>query len=246
MRVGFISDIHGNFEALEVALSRLSREGVDRVVCAGDLVGYGADPIKCVEAVQKTADVVVAGNHDWAAVGKTDITYFNIYGRKAIVWTSNVLPPHQRKFLADLDLSYADESWCVVHSTPHRPQDWNYILTPGDALRQFEFFEKRICFVGHSHVPAVFSEKGGAFGISIPFNEESLLLQLTPDDRYIINVGSVGQPRDGDPRGCVVIFDADELTVKFIRFFYPVDRAQEKIISAGLPSFLAERLGQGI
>ncbi len=246
MRIGFISDIHSNYEALDVAMSKLLSEDVDRVICLGDIVGYGADPSKCVDIVGERADVVLAGNHDWACVGKTDITYFTRYGRQAILWTSDALLPHQKTFLAQLNLFYTEDDWCAVHSTPQEPSRWQYILSSADAMRQFTHFRKKICFVGHSHIPGVFTDRGDYMQISIPFNEESTQVVLSQSERYIVNVGSVGQPRDGDVRGSAAIYDTDKAMIKFLRFFYPVPKAQEKIIAAGLPSFLAERLSQGI
>lgn len=246
MRIGFISDIHGNYESLEVALTTLRSQNVDEIVCVGDVVGYGAEPGKCIDTVEKNSAIIIAGNHDWACVGKTDITYFNRYGRTAILWTSEKLLPHQRSFLAQLHLQHTDSEWCAVHSTPHEPARWRYILSTTDAMEQFAHFEKKICFVGHSHIPVVFTDRGDFIQIAVPFNEESISVKILDELRYIVNIGSVGQPRDGDVRGCITIYDTDAKIVKFIRFFYPVPKTQEKIVAAGLPHFLAERLAQGI
>ncbi len=246
MKIGFISDIHGNFEALEVAMSNLQEQNVDKIVCVGDIVGYGAEPGKCIDVVEKNADTIIAGNHDWASVGKTDITYFNRFGREAILWTSEVLLPHHRSFLAELKLSYYDSNWCAVHSTPHEPARWRYIFSSADAIEQFGYFDNKICFIGHSHIPGVFTDKGDYIQISVPFNERETLVKILADRRYIINIGSVGQPRDSDARGSIAVYDTDAEVVKFIRFFYPVPDTQKKIIAAGLPTFLAERLEQGI
>jgi len=246
MRIGFLSDIHGNLEALEVALAKLDAANPDKIICIGDVVGYGADPGKCVDMVQSRADVVLAGNHDWACVGKTDITYFNKFGRKAILWTSEVLMPHHRAFLAQLQLIHTDSGWCAVHSTPHEPSRWRYIMFPADAIEQFMHFGQKLCFIGHLHIPGIFTDHGEQFGIGVAFNEERITVPISNDHRYIVNIGSVGQPRDGDTRGCVAIYDSDNKTVEFIRFFYEVPRTQEKIIAAGLPEFLAERLAQGV
>ncbi|MCD6531320.1 metallophosphoesterase family protein [bacterium] len=246
MRIGFLSDIHANLEACEVALPVLRQEDVDRIYCLGDLVGYGADPGRCVDLVLGECNGAVAGNHDWASVGKTDILYFNLFGRKAILWTAKVLAPHHKSQLSSLPLFISDSEWCAVHSTPEEPSQWNYIFTPAQALRQFQHFAERICFVGHSHSPAIFDDTGGMKSIVVPRDESSVVVRLRPDRRYIVNVGSVGQPRDGDPRGAVAVFDTGQNTVKFIRFEYPIAEAQRKIIEAGLPEFLADRLERGV
>ncbi|MCD6418982.1 metallophosphoesterase family protein [bacterium] len=246
MKIGFLSDIHGNYDALQVALSNFSERNVDEIICLGDIVGYGAEPGKCVDEISRRAKIVVAGNHDWASVGKTDITYFNRYGREAILWTSEVLMPHQRSFLANLKLSHFDSNWCAVHSTPHEPSRWQYIFSSSDALRQFEYFDRKICLIGHSHIPGVFTDKGDHIQISIPFDESETIVKILGDRRYIVNIGSVGQPRDNDVRGSIVVYDTEAEIINFIRFFYPVPQAQKKILSAGLPRFLADRLEQGI
>ena len=189
--------------------------------------------------------MIVAGNHDWASIGKTDITYFNLYGRKAILWTANVLSPHHKSFLAELPLQQSNYDWRFVHSTPEEPSEWHYIFTSAQAMEQFLNFEERICFIGHSHSPAIFTDTGDDIEIFIPFDKQNLLIEIELDTRYIINIGSVGQPRDGDQRGSIVIYDNEQETVKYIRFEYPIGRAQRKILDAGLPSFLSERLARG-
>ena len=246
MRIGFLSDIHSNLEALQVAVEKLESEKVEKIVCIGDIVGYGADPDKCVEIIKQKADVIVAGNHDWACVGKTDITYFNKHGKAAILWTSSALTPQHRSFLAELSLLYADRDWCAVHSTPSDPVKWKYVLSAADAIEQFGHFSQKICFIGHLHVPGMFTDNGEHFQIVVPHERESVEFRLIKDRRHIINIGSVGQPRDGDIRGSVAIYDAKAETVKLIRYEYPVSVTQQKIISAGLPPFLAERIGKGI
>ncbi len=246
MKVGFLSDIHSNFDACQVALSVLKRENVDRIVCLGDIVGYGAEPGRCVDFVFSEVDDIVAGNHDWATVGKTDILYFNLFGRKAILWTARMLAPHHRARLSSLPLFVSNSNWCAVHSTPDKPSRWGYIFTPAQALEQFKHFSERVCFVGHSHSPIVFDDTGKVIPAAVPQNESEVAVALSPDRRYIVNVGSVGQPRDGDPRGSVVVFDSDRGIVKFIRFDYPIAEAQKKIIAAGLPEFLADRLERGV
>ncbi len=246
MRIAFISDIHSNHDALKVAISKLRECNVEKIYCIGDIVGYGAEPGKCIETIEKEAFAAVAGNHDWASVGKTDISYFNKKIRQSILWTSNVLLPHHRSFLASLPLLLENSLWIAVHSTPLFPEEWHYILDAGQAKVQFNGFNQKICFVGHSHIPQVFTDHGEDLRISPKEGKDRFILRISDLRRYIINVGSIGQPRDRDPRGCFVVFDSDSMTVEFVRFNYPISEAQERIISAGLPLFLAERLAAGI
>jgi len=245
MKIGLLSDIHSNLEALEVALSILESENIEEMLCIGDIVGYGAEPDKCVEIMKAKTDHIVAGNHDWATIGKTDTQYFNIYGRSAILWTGQALGPSQKAFLAELPLYYTGEDICMVHASPAEPSEWDYVFSPSQALKQFHHFNEKICFIGHSHKPLVFSDQGEKIFIQETKDNPQLAIDISPDKRYIVNIGSVGQPRDGDPRGCVVVFDTEKDQIKFIRFEYPVKIAQRKIIDAGLPIFLAERLALG-
>ncbi|MCD6595947.1 metallophosphoesterase family protein [bacterium] len=246
MKIGFLSDIHANLEALETAISILHNENVDKIYCIGDIIGYGANPASCIDIIEKECDGIVAGNHDWASIGKTDITYFNMYGRKAILWTAKKLSPYHKSFLAELPLFLANRNWCIVHSTPIEPVKWHYVFTPTQALHQFNHFDEKVCFIGHSHSPIIFTDKGGYDKIFIPQDNKTKLIKLADYTRYIINVGSVGQPRDGDSRGSLAIYDADEKTVEFVRFEYQIAKTQQKILDAELPKFLAERLSQGI
>ncbi|RKZ34690.1 hypothetical protein DRQ33_01590 [bacterium] len=167
MKIGLLSDIHGNWEALEIALSILESEGVDKLHCIGDIVGYGADPAVCIDQIERKCEKIVAGNHDWASIGKTDIMYFNMFGRKAILWTSRILAPHQKSFLAELPLYNACDNFCIVHSTPIEPSQWHYVLTSAQAMHQFEHFSQKICFIGHSHTPMLFSENGNLSRVAI-------------------------------------------------------------------------------
>lgn len=238
MKYVIVSDIHGNLEALQVVKARIEAIAPERVICLGDLVGYGASPNECTEIIRDLADAVVAGNHDWGAVGKTDITYFNAYARIAITWTADHLKPSSADYLRSLDLSYVEaDHFRGVHATPDHPEQWNYIFTYQQALRQFAAFSERICFVGHSHQPCIF-ELTDAQTVLI----NSDVIRLKEACRYIVNVGSVGQPRDGDPRACLCIYDASTGEVKLERIEYDVESARQKILNAGLPPVLANRL----
>lgn len=240
MRYGIISDIHGNLEALHAVLDHLNGENIDRYICLGDIVGYGADPNECVELIRNLTDRVIAGNHDWAAVGRTDISVFNIYARRAVLWTSDVLSASSRAYIERLPLRYIEENLLFVHSTPDVPELWRYIFSSYEALWVLRRLKQRVCFVGHSHYPVAFSwkEKEG-------IRSQSPRLTLQEGMKAIVNVGSVGQPRDGDPRACYGVLDLDQQTVKVKRVLYDVQTAQEKIRRAGLPEYLAERIVRG-
>ncbi len=238
MKYVIISDIHANLEALEVAVSRIEIVQPDRIICLGDIVGYGASPNECTQIVRNLTDLVVAGNHDWGVVGKTDITYFNAYARHAVIWTNRNLTPANLEYLEKLPLVHVENGILrAVHATPDHPERWNYIFTYPQASKQFEAFTEGICFVGHSHQPVVFELSRDEI---TTINSESVKLKKA--HRYIINVGSVGQPRDGDPRACLCVYDATSQEVKLERLQYDVESARQKILNAGLPSVLANRL----
>jgi diadenosine tetraphosphatase ApaH/serine/threonine PP2A family protein phosphatase len=239
-QVAILSDIHGNLEAFEAVLRALDELGVDERICLGDLVGYGADPGLCIDRSREVFRAIVAGNHDHAAAGLEDLNYFNPVAKEAMHWTMRKLGPQEKEYLGKLPLLRQLECCTLVHSTPHRPQVWDYVMTIDDALRQQDGFADRICFIGHSHVPFFFEYS--RVGHAIP---QLPLLELKPDSRYLVNVGSVGQPRDGDPRACFCVYDPDKATLRMERVLYAVATTQEKIVKAGLPSYLAQRLALG-
>ncbi len=242
MRIGIFSDVHGNIEALEVVLQALRYENIDRMICLGDLVGYGPSPNQCVERVIKEVDRIVAGNHDYAAVDQISTDNFNEYARKAIDWTHEVLTSTSIQVLSQLPLISIEEEVTYVHATPEEPADWHYIFTNDHARRSFNAMTTSICFVGHSHTPAAFirNEKGD---ISIYDPTE---VSIEEGKKYIINEGSVGQPRDGDPRACYGVLDTEEKRFRLKRLPYPVDRVQEKMWKEHLPSYLIHRLSVGL
>jgi diadenosine tetraphosphatase ApaH/serine/threonine PP2A family protein phosphatase len=246
MRCALISDIHGNHEALAAVLADIKQKSIKDIFCLGDTVGYGADPAKCLAEIGGLTDRVIAGNHDHGAVGLLDLSSFNLNARKAAEWTGGKLTPGERDLLKKLPLnlkaSIQGNEMLMVHSTPHKPEDWHYILSLDEAEYQFEKFSERICFVGHSHQP-IFWECDAHGKCSIAGRE---YVHLERDRRYIINVGSVGQPRDGDPRATYAICDGERMEVAIRRVEYDIKSAQEKIIRAGLPARLAERLSTGI
>jgi diadenosine tetraphosphatase ApaH/serine/threonine PP2A family protein phosphatase len=239
MRYGIVSDIHSNLEALEAVLEDAERQHIDGFICLGDVVGYGANPNECVQHVQKLTRHVVVGNHDHAAVGLTDISYFNAHAKQAVVWTAKVLLPEHSRYLSGLPFTHQSDDLFFVHATASDPPAWNYLFSPHMALAEFDAFSGRCCFIGHSHQPVIFSQKNGGN----PQRAERFA--LSSEGRYIVNVGSIGQPRDGDARACYAIFDNQEGHLQLRRVAYDVQTAQRKILQAGLPPILAIRLAHG-
>lgn len=239
MRYGVIADIHSNLEALESVLSALSGEGIDKYICCGDIVGYGADPGECIRLLRKCTSWIVAGNHDYAAAGLTDIKNFNPSAQEAVRWTQEQLTQPETEFLGNLPLSLVVDELFIVHATPFQPEKWEYIRTTYDAFRSFKAFSENLCFVGHSHTPVTFASNKS---ISFSFDEE---IKIEEAHRYIINAGSVGQPRDGNPSACFAVYDTENGTFQLKRVEYDIKGAQKKIIEAGLPEFLARRLEDG-
>jgi diadenosine tetraphosphatase ApaH/serine/threonine PP2A family protein phosphatase len=236
MITALISDIHGNLEALEAVLTELGRRRPDRVFCLGDIVGYGASPNECLNHVRERCSLVLLGNHDAAASGGPEA----IYARVAAEWTSKTLTRDNREYLQRLPLTSSQGSTFLVHASPACPRDWEYLLDRFDAEPQFHYFEEPVCFIGHTHQPAIYmADPSGCK--SLPLSTSA----LDPTRRYIVNVGSVGQPRDHDPRACFLLHDESAGTIEYIRIAYDVEAAQAKIRAAQLPEVLAARLATG-
>lgn len=241
MRHALISDIHANLEALEVALNDIRAKSIERIYCLGDVVNYGANPNECLKLVRDAAPVIIRGNHEAALVSEEIASTFNPYARDALEWTREQLPEEDRRSLSRLPLTYAQGEWMLVHGTVEQPENFDYLFDAADASRNFRHFSGcRICFFGHTHVPLLFSEKNRQ-----AFHLSPGKVELAREDRYIINVGSVGQPRDLDPRLGYMIFDDEDFSIEFVRLFYDYKVAARKILKMGLPSFLADRLGVG-
>ncbi|MDY7033774.1 MAG: metallophosphoesterase family protein [Thermodesulfobacteriota bacterium] len=241
MKWAVLSDIHGNLEAFKAVLDRLSKEDVDKVAFLGDVVGYGADPAKCTDLVNERTDITVAGNHDYGSVGLADTSCFNTVAKAAIEWTREQLSGDHLIFLSKLPLNSVEDDLHFVHSTPYNPQDWDYLFSWSDVIRGFHSFRNRICFIGHSHTPAIFiKDREGRV-----YSSKDFSIRLEEGFQYIINVGSVGQPRDGNPDAAFGIYDINEMKFTLNRIPYDVETAQRKIIEAGLPRYLATRIGVG-
>ena len=233
MKYAIISDIHANLEALKKAMSIIEGKYVDDVVCLGDVVGYGANPNECVDLVRRVCSTVVLGNHDAAALDPAGPHDFNPIAQKAIEWTADQLTAESRSFLSSLPMEEKKENILLVHSSPASPELWDYVINADDAVAAIHHFEEKICFIGHTHVPGIFSPHGRAKSIS-------------GKEQHLVNVGSVGQPRDGNPMLAFGIFDSTAWDYELIRSEYDIQGAAEKILNAGLPRELGYRLMYGM
>ena len=246
MRYLAISDIHGNLEALETVLAAVEGR-YDRVLVLGDLVGYGADPNAVVDRVRDLdPHMVIRGNHDKVAAGLDDGESFNSVARSAVLWTYEALTPDNRDYLKKLPAGpqAIDDLLEICHGTPF--DEDVYLFDDLDALRAFEAANRPVCLFGHTHVAVGFRYADSALEIVAgPGDTADLTLDFTPGARYLINAGSVGQPRDGDPRAGAAIVDVSKRQIELFRIPYPIEEAQRKIRLAGLPEVLAKRLSLG-
>lgn len=243
MKYAIISDVHSNLEAFQTVIDEVKKEKVDKYLFVGDIVGYAANPCECIAELKKLECVAVAGNHDWGAVELSSIENFNSYAKEAIEWTMNQLSEKDKKFLKKLPLVKTIDDITLVHSTLLNPEKWEYIRSTFQAHKSIDIQETSLLFAGHSHVPITFLEPSQIKG-PIRFAKEEKI-QIQDGYKYFINVGSVGQPRDGNPNACYGIYDKKNQTVEIKRIEYDVKKAQEKILEAGLPPRLAERLESG-
>lgn len=237
MLYAVISDAHSNLEALDAVLRDADRRNIREILFLGDAVGYGPNPNECIALLSERCKVLIAGNHDRAALGLTDITYFNVYARKAIEWTAEVITEKNKKILRSWPLKkeMKDEDILLVHSTPKEPAEWHYLLTLRDAEMNFEYFDNRFCFLGHSHQPFMIEKVPS--GEILTYRDG---MRINTSSRYIINTGSVGQPRDGDPRASYAIIDDENIDI--VRVSYDIVSVQNKMEKEHLPSPLIERI----
>ena len=233
MRVAIISDIHSNLPALTSTLNAIDALGVDGILCLGDIVGYGPFPNECVELVRSRCLEVVKGNHDCGVTNETPISAFNEHGKDAIRWTQGHITNENLEYIRSLNLISQFDSCTIVHASPSNPGFWTYVVTWQEAHECFESFSTELCFIGHTHVPIV-------------IGEDSIIGSFRKGVRSLINVGSVGQPRDGNPKASFGFLDTDEWTYGAIRVEYEVEKTAQQIRKVGLPSYLAKRLAKGI
>jgi predicted phosphodiesterase len=239
MRTALFGDIHANLEALEAVLADAASQGVTDYVCLGDVVGYNADPAACLNIVRDMGCPTVKGNHDADASENHSLETMNPVAATALQWTREQLDEEQRLWLKRLRMVRQVADYTIVHSTLDQPAHWNYVTNRFDAMSNFSYQFTQLCFHGHTHVPRVYMKSDKVREVPA----ESVIIE--PGAKYFVNIGSVGQPRDGDPRPCYVIYDKDNHLIVFHRVEYDVSKTQAKIIAAGLPKMLAERLAEG-
>jgi len=238
LRYAIISDIHANLEAFLAVLAEIDKSDTGRVICLGDIVGYGANPNECVDIIKERQIMSLIGNHDKAACGITEPYNFNPAARRAVLWTRDELTLANRVYLSGLPEEGTADGFMIVHGAPSDPD--KYILSEYDAAEEFPLLgENILCFFGHTHVRVLYSYSGGDIEVSM-----SERVYFTEGTSYLVNPGSVGQPRDRDPRAAYLIYD-DRGDVEFRRVAYSIEGAQKKIIESGLDRVLAERLSLG-
>jgi predicted phosphodiesterase len=241
MRYGFFSDVHANLEALKACVLDFRSEKIDKLFFLGDAVGYGPNPDECVKLIDKISEVGLMGNHDYAALGLMETEYFNQYAAQSVGWTKDSLSQKSIEIMTDFELTHQVDDILMVHSSPKDPENWHYILDMDDAEENFNYFQQKICLVGHTHRPYIVYKSG---------TENAVLSRQTgevlqDDCRYLVNIGSVGQPRDGDPRSCYMIFDTETSSLSLKRVQYNVRNTQNDMAKVGLPEYLIERLTTG-
>ncbi len=247
-RTGIIGDVHANLPALKAVLAHAPE--CDSWLCIGDTVGYGPYPNECIALVRELGAHAVAGNHDLGSLGKIDLSSFNADARAACRWTGSVLEDTARTYLDSLGSRLSGEGWMIVHASPRDPV-WEYVLSKAQAYHNFTEFDERVCFHGHSHAPVVFrwsveAQKADDFTaveLAIPGDGDEI--ELDEDHRFLVNVGSVGQPRDGERRSCYVTYDQGKQVLEYHRVSYQIDEIQKRMAEVGLPAFLIDRLAYG-
>lgn len=240
MRYAIVSDIHSNLEALEAVINDLSCERIDKYLCVGDIVGYGANPVECVRRIKELNAVIVCGNHDWACAGKLELSWFNHYAKEALLWTRSALGFDDLNFLRSLRLVEQIDLFTIAHGTLNRPERFEYMLDIAEAFQSQKICKTQVCVVGHTHIPFIVEFKGADINVVA---EDTV--KISAGCKYVINAGSVGQPRDGDCRACYCVYDSDTSEFRIKRIDYDIEKTKDKIIKAGLPRLLADRLSVG-
>lgn len=239
MKYAIIADIHANLEAFQVVLQDIEKQKCTNVACLGDVVGYNANPKECLDTVRAMNIPCVKGNHDEFCSSDTPMEGFSPNAAEAGNWTRGKLTEDDRKWLRELKFLRLVSNFTIVHATLDAPQRWGYVFDKLAAAASFTYQNTPVCFFGHTHVPVAFIRdsvvRGGTYS----------KFRVEPGRKYFVNVGAVGQPRDGNPKAAYVIYDVDEGSIELRRLEYDIAAAQKKIIAAGLPARLAERLAMG-
>ena len=237
-----LSDIHGNLEALEAVLAGVGRAGVGEILCLGDFVGYGASPNECIERLCPIVTAAVAGNHDVAVCDRTWLWSFGSNAAQAVRWTGTILTRQSQAYLESLPITVRHAGALLVHSSPSEPRAWRYVVEVGEARAEFDAFMEPLCLVGHLHRPGSYRLDGGTGRVGYSCEPE---IQLDPRGRFLVIVPSVGQPRAGDPRAGYLLWDDGCGWVRQVRVDYDFAATRQRILDAGLPPFLGDRLQWG-
>jgi len=239
MKFAIIADIHANLEAFQVVQADIEQQKCTHVACLGDVVGYNANPKECLDIVREKGWPVVKGNHDEYCSSDDPLDGFNPAAAEAVNWTRKQLTVEDRQWLRDLKYQRMVTSFTIVHATLDAPQRWGYVFDKLAAAASFTYQNTAVCFFGHTHVPVAFMRdsvvRGGTYS----------KFKVEPNKKYFVNVGAVGQPRDNNPKAGYVVYDVDEGTIELRRLAYDIPAVQKKILAAGLPPRLAERLAYG-
>ena len=239
MKYAVIADIHGNLEAFQVVLEDARSQHCTHFCCVGDIVGYNANPKECLDIVRQMGMPCVRGNHDEYCSSEEDLDGFNPAAAEAVIWTRQRLTPEDKQWLRELKYVRLVASFAMVHATLDQPHRWAYVFDKLMAAASFTYQNTSVCFFGHTHVPTAFVRdavvRGGTYS----------KFKVEPGRKYFVNVSSVGQPRDGNPKCGYVIYDLDEGSIELRRLEYDIPKAQAKIREAGLPGKLADRLAFG-
>lgn len=242
VRIGVVSDIHSNLDALTAVFTAM--EPVDQVWCLGDTVGYGPEPNECVAAIAGRKHLAVLGNHDAAATEQMGVEEFNPYAAEAARWTIERLTPASREFLSSLPTRLVSGEFTLTHGSPRNPL-WEYLLSAASASQSFDHFDGPFCLVGHTHIPSFFARLPSGELVVRRIVDEAEVKLDQPGYRFILNPGSVGQPRDEDARASFLLVDTDKRSAIWRRVEYPYERTQAKMRRVGLPSKLVDRLSKG-
>lgn len=247
MKLGILSDIHGNIEALTAAHGELKKNRCDRVVCLGDVVGYGANPGECIDFIREKEIFTVRGNHDHYVIQNTDDWQIQPYAQDAILWTRDVLNEGHKAWLRSLPFNHQIEEMTLIHASMEAldGEYWPYILGTRAAMFHFFLQPTKIAFFGHTHIPLLFSYHQGKQVAIEMLKSKKLDTQEGDERKFLINPGSVGQPRDFDNRSSCLIYDSDKHAIQLIRKEYDIRATQRKIEEAGLPAILSTRLSRG-
>lgn len=241
MRHALISDIHGNLEALQAVLADIEQQNVDAIHCLGDIIGYGCNPVECLELVTDRCEKVLLGNHEFALLGLLSDIHLNAFARESMDWTRTRVTDREISVIADFLLEANIEGAYLVHSSPYEPDQWHYILSVSEANVSLNSMSESLGFFGHTHVPNIFAlypDGRCRAKVGCDFSPDA-------ECKYLVNVGSVGQPRDNDPRSCYLVYDSSQNEISYRRVEYDLELTQSKMADAHIDRMLIERLEVG-